>query len=87
MAMFIWQKRQFMGESRNDRFERLRKQRVLAVEEKIRVLSQLENPYTYEYTRDDIDAITSALTDRIVELEQKLQRGLRKAEMIKRRKT
>lgn len=75
-----------MEETRNPTFERLPNQRLLAVEEKIRVLSQLAKPYTYDYTRDDIDEITTTLTDRIAELEQRLQRGVRKAQMMKRRK-
>jgi len=81
--MFLWIKGDITEESRRDKFLRLHKARVDAVADKIRLLSQLENPYTYEYSRNDIDNTVSMLMNLIAELEIKFKRGLAKRERIR----
>ena len=50
-----------MTETRSDRFKRLATQRTNAVLDKLRLLGNLSNKSSYEYTEEDLRKIFSAV--------------------------
>ena len=53
--------RLFMSETRSDRFKRLATQRTNAVLDKLRLLGNLSNKSSYEYSEEDLRKIFSAI--------------------------
>jgi len=58
-------------ESPKDRFKRLATARTNAVIQKLRVLGNCANRYSYEYTEEDIKKIFSAIEITLVEIRKR----------------
>ncbi|HUD09873.1 MAG TPA: hypothetical protein VMR77_03690 [Patescibacteria group bacterium] len=55
----------FLMETRNDRFKRLGLKRTNEVLEKIRILGNLSNKSSYDYSDQEVDSIFKAIEDQV----------------------
>lgn len=60
-----------MGESKNEKFKRLAVARTNKIIDMIHLLGNLSNPYIYDYSREEVDKIFSAIETELSEARKK----------------
>ncbi len=73
-------------ETPRQKFDRLSEARTQAVEEAVRKLANLANPYIYEYEEEDKRAVFERVLKSLEGAEQKFNDGLRRQERLRGRR-
>lgn len=63
------------NENKSERFVRLAKQRMTLVVARMRQISLLANKQNYEYTQDQVDAMTRAIKSELIGIEAAFASG------------
>lgn len=62
-----------MAEEKNEKFKRLAEARTNKLIDTIRLLGNLSNPYHYEYTQEQVDAMFNAIQNELDEQRKKFE--------------
>lgn len=73
-------------ETKREKFDRLAGKRVAAVEDAIRKLSNLSNPYQYEYDREAADGLLGRVEQALRRAEHDFTKGLVKQHNLRQRR-
>ncbi len=63
-------------ENKKQKFERLANARISKALKQLDLIGNLANNNAYDYSKDDVDKVITALDDKIKELKLKFSRGL-----------
>jgi hypothetical protein len=75
-----------LTESKREAFQRLAERRTDAVLEKLRILANCANPYSYQWTDGDLDQIFAAITREVEVTRQRFEAGHRPRQRFKLRR-
>ena len=65
-------------ESKNQKFKRLAETRVQSAIKKLSLITNLADPYNYDYSQEEANKIINAIKSEFDEIKQAFERGLKK---------
>ena len=66
------------SESKNARFKRLAENRVPSAVKKIQLVTNLADPYAYDYSEDEANKIIKAIKSEVDDMQASFKKGLKK---------
>ena len=66
------------SETKNEKFKRLAETRVQAAIKKMSLITNLADPYNYDYSKEEAHKIINAIKSELDEIRQAFERGLKK---------
>ncbi len=66
------------SETKNAKFKRLAETRVQSAIKKMSLITNLADPYNYDYTREEANKIINAIKSELEEIKQAFERGLKR---------